>query len=174
MTLFMQILFGQLKKMKKETYMSVLPHVNVPVEMSRVYDYGALAHFVDNVTIMCYDYRQVGSPPGPIAPFTWVEQNISTAINQGFKPSQICLGIATYGYDWPAGQPGGFSKPSRKILYDAAVRGYLNGVIPIKNPIMFIWILPASGEIWFETTRPCKRRSIWSKSINSPGAASGV
>jgi spore germination protein YaaH len=124
MTLFMQLLSTQLKKMKRETHMSVLPHVNVPVEMAGVYDYSALARFVDKVTIMCYDYRQEGSPPGPIAPFSWVEQNIITSIKQGFKPSQICLGVATYGYDWPLGRSGGFSKPSSEILHDAAVKGY--------------------------------------------------
>lgn len=63
MTLFIQILNGRLKKMQKKTHLSVLPHVNVPVEMSGVYDYGALTRFVDKVTIMCYDFSQEGSPP---------------------------------------------------------------------------------------------------------------
>jgi spore germination protein len=152
MTLFVQILSAELKKLKKETHMSVLPRVNVPIEMAGVYDYGALARFVDKVTIMCYDFRQEGSPPGPIAPFEWVKKNITTAIKQGFKPSQICLGVATYGYDWPIGRPGGFSKPSKEILRDAAVRGYqVKWSDQYEEPYYVYW--DSSGterEIWFE------------------------
>ncbi len=152
MTLFIQLLSAQLKKLNRETHMSVLPHVNVPTEIAGVYDYGALTRFVDKVTIMCYDFRQEGSPPGPIAPFEWVERNIRTAIDQGFKPSQICLGVATYGYDWPLGRPGGFSKPSRQILSDAAVRGYqVKWSDAYQEPYYVYW--DASGterEIWFE------------------------
>jgi spore germination protein len=152
MTLFVQILNNQLKKIKKETHMSVLPHVNVPIEMSGIYDYGALARFVNKVTIMCYDFRQEGSPPGPIAPFGWVEQNIITAIKQGFKPSQICLGVATYGYDWPVGRPGGFTKPSSEILRDAAVRGYqVKWSDQYQEPYYVYWdAYGTEREIWFE------------------------
>jgi spore germination protein YaaH len=152
MTLFMQILNSELKKIKKITHMAVLPRVNVPVEMTGVYDYGALAKFVSKVTIMCYDFRQEGSPPGPIAPFEWVEKNITTAIHQGFKPSQICLGVATYGYDWPVGRSGGFSRPSREILKNASVRGYqVKWSTEYQEPFYVYW--DSSGierEIWFE------------------------
>ena len=152
MTFFIKLLTDGLGKMGKETHMCVLPHVNVPVEMSGVYDYGGLAPFLKRVTIMCYDFRQEGSPPGPIAPFSWVEQNINTAINQGFKPSQICLGVATYGYDWPAGRAGGFSKPSRKILQDAAIRGYqVKWSDRYLEPYYVYWdATGAEREIWFE------------------------
>lgn len=151
MTLFVQLLTARLKEIKKETHMSVLPHVNVPEEIAGVYDYGALARYLDKVTIMCYDFRQEGSPPGPIAPFEWVEQNIKTSINQGFKPSQICLGVATYGYDWPAGRAGGFSKPSSQILRDAAVRGYqVKWSDMYQEPFYVYWDGGAKREIWFE------------------------
>ncbi len=124
MTVFMKKIYTKMSNMQKETHMAVLPHVGVPSEMAGVYDYGALAPYLTKVTIMCYDHSQAGSPPGPVAPFSWVEQNITTAIKQGFKPEQICLGVATYGYDWPAGQSGGFSRPTKEIAKQAAVKGY--------------------------------------------------
>jgi len=125
MTLFMKLLHEKLRGLGKETHMSVLPHVGVSPEMSGVYDYSGLAPYVDKVTIMCYDHSQTGSPPGPLAPFSWVEKNITTATQQGFKPSQICLGVATYGYDWPAGKSGGFSAPTKEILQQAKMKGYM-------------------------------------------------
>jgi spore germination protein len=120
---FMRRLSEGLKKMGKVTHMCVLPHVGVSPELAGVYDYSGLAPYVDKVTIMCYDHSQAGSPPGPVAPFSWVEDNIKTAIKQGFKSSQICLGVATYGYDWPAGQSGGFSAPTKEIMQKAAMKG---------------------------------------------------
>ncbi len=123
LTVFIKKMYTAMSNMHKETQMAVLPHVGVPSGMSGVYDYSALAPFLTKVTIMCYDHSQAGSPPGPVAPFSWVEQNITTAIKQGFKPEQISLGVANYGYDWPAGQAGGFSRPSKDIMRQTAIRG---------------------------------------------------
>jgi spore germination protein YaaH len=73
---------------------------------------------------MCYDFKEAQSPPGPVAPFSWVEQNITLAIQQGFRPEQICLGVATYGYDWPVGETGGFSVPTAEIMKKITMNGY--------------------------------------------------
>lgn len=152
MTLFMKQLHGELQSLGKETHMSVLPHVGVPSEMAGVYDYGGLAPFVQKVTIMCYDHSQAGTPPGPVAPFSWVEQNITTAINQGFKPSQICLGVANYGYDWPIKKPNGFSVPSRQIMNQAQLKGYnIKWSDQYQEP--YYTYTSADGlerEVWFE------------------------
>ncbi|WP_078060281.1 glycosyl hydrolase family 18 protein [Desulfotomaculum copahuensis] len=123
LTLFMKLLSGKLHAMGKKTDMSVLPHVQVSASMSGIYDYGGLAPYVDKVTLMCYDHSQGSSPPGPVAPFAWVETNIKTAIEQGFRPWQICLGVATYGYDWPANQTGGFSLPTKSIDEQVSMKG---------------------------------------------------
>lgn len=152
MTRFMKLLSSQMKKLGKETHMSVLPVVGVSPEMSGVYDYKALGPLVDKVTVMCYDHSQEGSPPGPLAPFAWVEQNIKTAIRQGFKPSQICLGVATYGYDWPAGKAGGFSNPSRQLLQKAALKGYRVKWSNTYQEPYYIYTTPdgSTREVWFE------------------------
>lgn len=124
MTNFMKLLHDQLKPMGKKTNMSVLPHVEVAKSMTGVYDYGALVPYVDQVTLMCYDHAQEGSVAGELSPFGWVESNIQYALKQGFKPAQVCLGVATYGYDWPVGQPGGFSRPTKDIMSSAKMKDY--------------------------------------------------
>lgn len=154
MSQFMSTLNAEFKKMGKYTHMAVLPVVGVSPEMSGVYDYSALSRVVDKVTIMCYDHSQEGSPPGPLAPFHWVRQNIVTAIKQGFKPSQICLGVATYGYDWPAGKSGGFSSPSKEIIRKAAIRGHEVKWSDRHQEPYYIY-RDANGvtrEVWFENS----------------------
>ena len=49
---------------------------------------------------------------------------ITTALKQGFRPEQISLGVATYGYDWPTGETGGFARPTRNIIQQTTMKGY--------------------------------------------------
>lgn len=124
LTRFMQKIYPQMKGMGKLTYMAVLPHVGSSPEVGGVFDYGALTRYLDKVTIMTYDYDEAHGPPGPVAPFSWVESNIQEAIRQGFKPGKLSLGVAIYGYDWPAGEAGGFSKPTSEIMKQVSMNGY--------------------------------------------------
>lgn len=171
MTLFMKILSGQLRQLGKKTHMCVLPKVNVPEEMAGVYDYGGLAPYVDKVTIMCYDHSQPGGPPGPLAPFSWVEGNIWEAIQQGFKPSKICLGVATYGYDWPAGQPGGFAVPTREIMQVAAMKGYdIRWSEDYQEPYYTYWSSQGyKREVWFENEATLQMKIDLVKRYNLAG-----
>lgn len=171
LTAFMKKMYTKMSSMKKETHMAVLPHVGVPSEMAGVYDYGALAPYLTKVTIMTYDHSQAGSPPGPVAPFSWVEQNITTAIKQGFKPEQICLGVATYGYDWPAGQSGGFSRPTKEILQQAATKGYqIKWSDKYQEPY---YTYPGEGgverEVWFENEATLQTKLDLVKKYNLAG-----
>jgi spore germination protein YaaH len=149
---FMKMLYPQIKKMGKKLHMCVLPKIGVTKEMHGVYDYGLLAPYVDKVTVMVYDHSQEGSPPGPLAPFNWVEQNIKTALKQGFKPKQLCLGVATYGYDWPAGKSGGFTSPSKKIMQEAPVKGHQIKWSDKYQEPYYIYQSPdgTQREVWFE------------------------
>jgi spore germination protein YaaH len=160
MTTFMKLLNNQLKRIQKGIHMCVLPLVGVSPEMSNVYDYSGLAPFVEKVTIMCYDHSQEGSPPGPLAPFQWVEQNIKTAIKQGFKPSQICLGVATYGYDWPAGKSGGFTSPTRKITKEAVIKGHQIKWSDKYQEPYYIYKTPEGidREVWFENANTLRTK----------------
>lgn len=155
LTLFMKKIHAQMSSLGKVTYMAVLPHVGSSPKAGGVFNYGNLAPYLTKVTIMCYDYKETHSPPGPVAPFHWVEQNINTAIKQGFKPEQISLGVATYGYDWPTGQAGGFSKPTSEIMKQITMKGY-NVKWSDKYQEPYYTYTDSSGtsrEVWFENAK---------------------
>lgn len=152
LTEFIKDLQGKLKSMGKETDMSVIPHYQVSSDVSGIYDYSHLAPYLNHVTLMTYDKSEGSSPPGPVAPFSWVQENITTAISQGFKPEQICLGVATYGYNWPAGQSGGFSEPTKAIMSKADSLGVsVQWSNQYQEP--FYYYTDSEGEqreVWFE------------------------
>jgi len=65
-------------------------------------DYAALGAAVDEVRLMGYDYHWNGSPPGPVAPITWIRDVLTYAKTQ-ITPQKIVLGIPLAGYDWVDG-----------------------------------------------------------------------
>lgn len=69
---------------------------------SGAFDYAALSRYVDQMMIMTYDEHWSGGSPGPIASVGWVEDVIRFALNAGVPAQTIILGVAGYGYDWPA------------------------------------------------------------------------
>jgi spore germination protein YaaH len=155
LTIFMKKIHTEMSNLGKVTYMAVLPHVGSSTEAGGVFNYENLAPYLTKVTIMCYDFKESNSPPGPVAPFSWVEQNINTAIKQGFKPEQISLGVATYGYDWPVGKTGGFSKPTSEIMKQITMKGY-NVKWSDKYQEPYYTYTDSSGtarEVWFENAK---------------------
>ena len=65
------------------------------------YDYKYLAAQADAVILMNYDLHYPTSDAGPIAPQDWFERNIENIVK--IVPAEkIVMGIANYGYDWPA------------------------------------------------------------------------
>lgn len=69
------------------------------------YEYAKIGQIVDQVVVMAYDYHNNTSAPGPVAPLWWDEQVVDYMCSQ-IPAEKILLGIATYGYDWPAGKYG--------------------------------------------------------------------
>lgn len=76
--------------------MDVVPH------SGGAYNYPKLAPEVDQFVVMSYDEHSSGTPPGPVAAISWV-QSIVHRLEKSVPPSQILLGVALYGYSWPAG-----------------------------------------------------------------------
>jgi peptidoglycan-N-acetylglucosamine deacetylase len=65
------------------------------------YDYKAIAEHSDAIILMNYDEHWQASPPGPIVAQDWFVENIHNILK--IVPSEkLVMGIANYGYDWPA------------------------------------------------------------------------
>jgi peptidoglycan-N-acetylglucosamine deacetylase len=65
------------------------------------YDYKFFAAQADAIILMNYDFRWSTSDPGPIAPQDWFVRNIDNMVKL-VPPEKLVMGIANYGYDWPA------------------------------------------------------------------------
>lgn len=155
LTAFMGTFRMMMKRENKALDMSVIPQYQVPVQISGIYDYHKLASLVDHVTLMLYDRHSSSTPPGPVSPEDWVEQNIKNALNQGFKPEQIELGVASYGYDWPVNKTGGFSLATKAILQKAAINGVIihwSGIYQEPYYSYYDNTLKDIRQVWFENS----------------------
>jgi spore germination protein len=62
-------------------------------------DYAAIGRAADQVRLMGYDRHWNTSPPGPIAPVSWIRAVLRYAKTR-IPAQKIILGIPFYGYDW--------------------------------------------------------------------------
>jgi spore germination protein YaaH len=68
------------------------------------YDLKSLAQSVDFISLMTYDQHTRWTPPGPVAGWSWMVENLEYALT--FVPKEkLSLGISLYGYHWFAGNP---------------------------------------------------------------------
>jgi spore germination protein len=111
-----------------------------------VYDYGALAKVADRVQIMAYDEHAPGGPPGPIAPYEWVEQVISYA-SSAMAVEKVELALPAYGYDWSGDNATAITSRQAPQL---AIQ---NGVSPEWNG--------AQAEDTFSYTADGRRHTVW-------------
>jgi spore germination protein YaaH len=64
-----------------------------------VYDYKALADALDFISFMTYAQHTGGSPVGPVAGYTWIEDCLKYVLSLGVPPKKISLGVPAYS-DW--------------------------------------------------------------------------
>lgn len=84
------------------------------------YDLKALAQSADLICLMTYDQHTRYTPPGPVAGYPWVLENLKYALSVVPK-NKLSLGIALYGYHWFAGAPpGGKNIPNNSAEYIGA------------------------------------------------------
>lgn len=81
------------------------------------YDLKALAQSADLICLMTYDQHTAYTPPGPVAGYPWVLENVKYALAVVPK-EKLSLGIPVYGYHWFAGMPiGGKNVPNNSAEY---------------------------------------------------------
>lgn len=84
------------------------------------YNLKALAQSVDLICLMTYDQHTRYTPPGPVAGYPWVIENLKYALADVPK-NKLSLGIPVYGYHWFAGMPpGGKNVPNNSAEYIGA------------------------------------------------------
>ena len=98
-TRFVQIVAAAMHSRHKILALSVFPEVGVSRDVAGVYDYRSLARFADYLVVMAYDHSNDSTPPGPIAPLPWLDENVHYAISQ-VGAGKVVLAIGMYGYNW--------------------------------------------------------------------------
>ncbi len=65
-----------------------------------IYNYAALAPYVNYINMMTYPEDNASTYPGPTAGEPWVQSLLQAALSAGVSPQQIVLGVAPYGHEW--------------------------------------------------------------------------
>jgi spore germination protein len=117
---------------------------------SGAFDYQALGKIADAIMIMTYDEHWSGGSAGPVASIGWVKQVVQYATKE-IPAEKIRLGIAAYGYDWPAGGYGGRAVTSSEAVsiaqrYGAAIQWD----DAAQCPYFTYWPGNYAREVWFE------------------------
>jgi spore germination protein len=141
---FLTALSRRLHGMHRTLTVNVIP-TRQATAAHGAYDEAMLARSADQVILMAYDRHAAGSPPGPVAPLQWVRQGVRHALAMGLKPSQIYLGVASYGYDWKKGSTQATTVGYRQVV--------AMGVKPIWDP--------AAAEYHFTYTKNGVTHVVW-------------
>ena len=62
-------------------------------------DWSQISLYADQIQVMCYNFSSPSSPPGPIAPPSWIEEIISFAQTQ-IPSAKLTAAIGLHGFDW--------------------------------------------------------------------------
>ncbi len=78
---------------------AIFPQVEWNTQYSSFHDLALLSPYLDAIVLMCYDYHNPKTKPGPVTSVSWTRKNIEYAL-KFFAPNQIWLGVPAYGYIW--------------------------------------------------------------------------
>ena len=98
------------------------------------FDYKALADTLDFISYMTYAQHTGGSPPGPVAGYSWVKACLEYLLSLGVPPNKISLGLASYSDWWyPAYDDKNGSRLRGSDVSYAQVKAILDsvGVVPV-------------------------------------------
>ena len=84
------------------------------------YDYKYIASQCDAIILMNYDFHWPTSSPGPIAPQDWFARNIENMVKL-VPADKLVMGIANYGYDWPAKTSRNLQPVARAVTFQQGV-----------------------------------------------------
>ncbi len=128
-TAFIQLLGTALHQMGKKLMIAVY----ASPYPATIYNYAALAPYVNWINIMAYPQHNSATPAGPTQGYPWVEGIVSTALATGISPSQIILGVAPYGHSWTYSNSG---VTAHTYESNRAIHTYIstNNIVPVWDP----------------------------------------
>jgi spore germination protein YaaH len=127
-TAFMSALSRRLRAGGYTTAVAVPPKTSEDIPWMRGYDFAGIGGAADLVFIMAYDWHEVSTPPGPVAPIGEVRKSLEFAIAR-MDRSKILLGLARYGYDWVV--PGAGPRDNRAVSVQTAIQTASRYEVPI-------------------------------------------
>ncbi len=86
---------------EKAVSIDISAATSVRAYRDRGYRLAGLAEAADVIAVMTYDMHGPWSRPGPIGPLTW-QRDALDALLSVVPADQVLLGVAGYGYVWPA------------------------------------------------------------------------
>lgn len=87
---------------KKTVSVDVSAATTLSGYVSQGYDLKAIGAVVNDVVLMAYDEHGPWSTPGPIGGLPWQKESLAVLLTQ-VPADKVQLGVAGYGYTWPAG-----------------------------------------------------------------------
>lgn len=143
---FIQTLASALHAKGKILSVGVHPKTSEPGTWNgpQAHDYTQLGKYADEIRIQVYEYHWSTSPPGPIAPISWVNDVLTFASTQ-IPKEKIIQGIGLYGYDWAGNQGKGL-----EWLNVLALTQQLGIQASWDTPSESPFFKYSNNEVWFE------------------------
>ncbi len=100
---------------------------------STIYNYKALAPYVNWINVMAYPQHNSSTPPGPTQGFPWLSSIVQNALSTGVNPSQIILGVAPYGHSWTFTNSG---SQGNNFVSNRGIQNYITAhqITPVWDP----------------------------------------
>ena len=98
-----------------------------------IYNYAALAPYVNWINIMAYPEHNSATPAGPTQGYPWVQAIVQNALATGINSNQIVLGVAPYGHSWTYTNTGW---QGNTYVSDRAIQTYVqeHNITPVWDP----------------------------------------
>ncbi|MCA1842524.1 MAG: glycosyltransferase, partial [Actinobacteria bacterium] len=131
------------------------------------YDLASLGQAADQVVWMAYDQHTAATDAGPIAGLRWVRRTL-TAATKVIPPQKLLLGVAGYGYAWPA------QGAARDLTFsDAQALAGASGSTAEFDPVEQEWrARTADGtQAWYNDARSTAARATLAAEAHLAGIA---
>ena len=138
------------------------------------YDLAGLAPALNRVVLMAYDqHGPTWSGPGPVGGLPWVRRTLKALLAQ-VPAAKVDLGVAGYGYTWPATGTG-------RQVSDAEARALARNGRPVWDAVQGEWHATLGGdELWWSDACSLQARrrlaaglglhglAVWSLGLSDP------